>query len=33
MLRFEAVIEPTRSRVVRATLDFLNQRAPSGQVQ
>lgn len=29
----EAVIEPTRSRVVRATLDFLNQRALSRQVQ
>jgi alpha-beta hydrolase superfamily lysophospholipase len=29
----EAVVEPTRSRVVRATLDFLNQRAPSRQVQ
>lgn len=29
----EAVIEPTRSRVVHATLDFLHQRAPSRQVQ
>lgn len=28
-----AVIEPTRSRVVHATLDFLNQRAPARQVQ
>jgi len=29
----EAVIEPTRSRVVHATLEFLDQRATSGQVQ
>lgn len=28
----EALIEPTRSRVVAATLEFLEQRAPSGQV-
>ena len=29
----EAMIEPTRSRVVNATLDFLHQRAASRQVQ